>query len=316
MSSKVYEIVSDRIIAALEKGIIPWRKEWDAVGSNRMPINAHSGKPYRGINVLTLWCEQADKGYASNQWITFKQALELGGNVRKGERATPIVFWKFDRKKDAATGKVEEFCWARYYSVFNVAQCDGIATDAPAVPADRPAFSPIESAEMVTARYLDSPNAPRLRHGGPQAFYTVTLDYVQMPDRDTFRSPEGYYSTLFHELTHSTRHASRLDRRNENESANIARAFGSEDYSKEELTAEMGAAFLCAESGIANDATLNNSVAYIQSWLKALKNDRQMVITAAQRAQRAADYILDRKPYAEASGEETAATPVAEMAAA
>ena len=314
MSAKVYEIVTERIIAALEGGVIPWRKEWDAAGSNRMPVNAHSGKPYRGINVLTLWCEQAEKGYASNQWVTFKQALELGGNVRKGEKATPIVFWKFDRKKDAATGETEEFCWARYYSVFNLAQCDGLKTDAPVLPVARE-FTPLESAEMVAARYLEFANAPRLRHGGPQAFYTVTLDYVQMPDRETFRTSEGYYSTLFHELVHSTRHASRLDRRNENEAANIARQFGSEDYSKEELTAELGAAFLCAESEIANDATLANSAAYIQGWLKALKNDRQMVITAAQRAQRAADYILDRKAYAETGADDSAA-PVAAVAAA
>src|SRR5262249_24119193 len=164
-------------------------------------------------------------------------------------------------------------------------------------------FSPIESAEIIAARYLDSPNAPRLRHGGARAFYTVTLDYVQMPERETFHSAQGYYATLFHELTHSTRHASRLDRRNENEAANVLRAFGSEDYSKEELTAEMGAAFLCAESGIANEATFNNSVAYIQNWLHALKNDKGMVISAARRAQRAADYILDRKPYAETETE-------------
>lgn len=315
MSAKVYEVVTDRIIAALEKGVIPWRKEWDAAGSDRMPINAHTGKPYRGINVLTLWCEQAEKGYASNQWVTFKQALELGGNVRKGEKATPIVFWKFDRKKDKTTGELEEFCWARYYSVFNVAQCDGLAIAAPAPAADRPVFSPLESAEMVASRYLECANAPRLRHGGAQAFYTVILDYVQMPERVTFRTSEAYYSTLFHELVHSTRHASRLDRRSDNEAANVARQFGSEDYSKEELTAELGAAFLCAESEIANDATLANSAAYIQGWLKALKNDRQMVITAAQRAQRAADYILDRKAYAE-TAETDAAAPVAEMAAA
>lgn len=315
MSAKVYEIVTDRIIAALEKGIVPWHQQWDAAGSNRMPVNAHSGKPYRGINVLTLWCEQADKGYASHQWVTFKQALELGGAVRKGEKATPVVFWKFDKKTDKATGEIDAYCFAKYYSVFNVAQCDGLAIAAPTPTPDAPVFTPLESAEMVAARYLECANAPRLRHGGARAFYTVTLDYVQMPDRETFRSSEGYYSTLFHELVHSTRHASRLDRRSENEAANVAREFGSEDYSKEELTAELGAAFLCAESEIANDATLNNSVAYIQSWLKALKNDRQMVITAAQRAQRAADYILDRKAYAETAETETAA-PVAETAAA
>ena len=196
-----------------------------------------------------------------------------------------------------------------------MAQCDGLKIDAPAATPDAPVFTPLESAEMVANRYLECANAPRLRQGGARAFYTITLDYVQMPDRETFRSSEGYYSTLFHELVHSTRHASRLDRRSENEAANVAREFGSEDYSKEELTAELGAAFLCAESEIANDATLNNSVAYIQSWLHALKNDRQMVVTAAQRAQRAADYILDRKAYAE-TAETSEATPVAETVAA
>jgi antirestriction protein ArdC len=312
MSSKVYDIVSDRIIAALEKGVVPWRKQWDAAASDRLPINGHSRKPYRGINVLTLWCEQAEKGYASHQWLTYKQAQEMGGNVRKGEKSTPVVFWKFGRKVDASTGEVDAFCWARYYSVFNLAQCDGIAADAPIVPADRPVFSPIESAEILANRYLECANAPRLRHGGARACYAPTLDYVQMPEQVTFRSAEGYYSVLFHELAHSTGHASRLDRLKDGA---LCSPFGSEDYSKEELTAEMSAAFLCAESGIANDATLNNSVAYIQSWLHALKNDKQMVITAAQRAQRAADYILDRKPYAESAAEESAA-PAMELAAA
>jgi antirestriction protein ArdC len=135
------------------------------------------------------------------------------------------------------------------------------------------------------------------------------LDYVQMPERETFRTSEAYYATLFHELAHSTRHASRLDRRDDHESANVARAFGSEDYSKEELTAELAAAFLCAESEIANDATLANSAAYIQGWLKALKNDRAMLVTAAQRAQRASDYILARTGAVESA-------PVAETAAA
>jgi antirestriction protein ArdC len=310
MSNKVYDIVTDRIIAALDAGVIPWRKEWTATASGKLPVNAHSGKPYRGINVLTLWCEQNEKGYASNQWVTYKQAQELGGNVRKGEKSTPVVFWKFDHKTDKETGETESFAWARYYSVFNVAQCDGLKTDAPAIPADGPVFTPLESAELVASRYLESANAPRLRHGGAQAFYAVTLDYVQMPERETFHSPEAYYSTLFHELAHSTRHASRLDRRDDNESANVARAFGSEDYSKEELTAELAAAFLCAESEIANDATLANSAAYIQGWLKALKNDRAMLVTAAQRAQRASDYILAR------TGAVEAAAPVVETAAA
>jgi antirestriction protein ArdC len=315
MSTKVYEIVADRIISALEKGVIPWRKEWDAAASDRLPINAQSGKPYRGINVLTLWCEQAEKGYTSNQWVTYKQAQALGGNVRKGERSTPVVFWKFDKKVDKQTGEVDAYAFARYYSVFHVSQCDGLAAAAPEIAADRPAFTPLESAEIIAKRYLDSANAPRLRHGGARAYYTRELDYVQIPDRETFRSAQGYYSTLFHELAHSTGHSSRLDRLKDGA---LCSPFGSEDYSKEELTAEMTAAFLCAESSIANDATLNNSVAYIQSWLRVLKNDRGMVVSAAQRAQRAADYILDRKAYAETAGETAAApeTAAAELAAA
>jgi antirestriction protein ArdC len=300
-----------RIIGALEAGVIPWRKEWDAAASDRLPVNAHSGKPYRGINVLTLWSEQVAKGYTSHKWLTYKQAQEMGGNVRKGERSTPVVFWKFDRKANK-DGELESFAFARYYNVFNVAQCDGLPVDAPAVPADR-VFTPVESAEIIAARYLDSANAPRLRHGGARAFYTRQLDYVQMPERETFRSSEGYYSTLFHELAHSTGHSSRLDRFRDGAESS---AFGSEDYSKEELTAEMAAAFLCAESEILNEATFNNSVAYIQGWLKALKNDKGMVVSAAQRAQRASDYIMDRKPYAESASEETAAAPAAEMAAA
>jgi antirestriction protein ArdC len=292
----IYETITDRIITTLETGVIPWRKEWKAGsdGFGALPVNFSTKKPYRGINVLTLLCS----GYSSRYWMTYNQAKELGGNVRKGEKASPVVFWKFSKKEDSQAGESKEFAFAKQYSVFNLEQIDGIQ---PALPFEVPAFDVIDTAAAIADVYMVSANHPTLGHGGGKAYYQPSSDHVQMPPQTAFTTSAAYYSTLFHEFAHSTGHTSRLDRA---ELKKLA-AFGDEEYSKEELTAEFTAAFLCAEAGCANDALLTNAAAYIQGWMRSLKNDKTLAISAAQKAQKAADYITQRKPAA--TSEEVAA---------
>jgi antirestriction protein ArdC len=270
--ASVYEIVTSRILAELERGEIPWHKPWRTLP----PANLISKKPYRGINVFLL----ALAGYGSQYWLTFNQAKQLGGNVRKGEHGTKIVFWKFDKfETETADGATEErtSAFLRYYTVFNLEQTDGLK----ALLALPPAF-PIESAEKIVK---GTPNPPAFEQDA-QAAYIPSRDTVTMPSRTAFDSQAEYYSTLFHELTHSTGHAKRLAR----EGFDTPQMFGSESYSREELVAEMGSAMLCGIAGI-EQATINNSAAYLQSWIKRLKADSRLVVSAASAAQKAADYI-------------------------
>ena len=274
----VYEIITSKIIEKLEQGIIPWRKPWNA--QTGYPRNLITGKEYRGVNVFLL----ASQGYESPFWLTFRQAQEKGGSVRKGERSTPIVFWNFVERTNPESGKMEEVPFLRYYSVFNSAQIDGIQVP-PQPEASEHEFSSIEAAQAI----IDNmPNKPRIKYSMKQACYFPALDEINMPSPEKFEAAEEFYCTLFHELTHATGHESRLNRRNSAE----RRSFGDEEYSKEELTAEMGASFLSAFAGIEHK-TLDNSIAYIQGWLKALRNDKKLVITAAASAQKAADFILN-----------------------
>lgn len=287
--ANVYEAVTERIIAALENNIIPWRKEWKAKPGafTTMPTNYISKKPYRGINIIVLSCAS----YGSPYWLTYKQAQSIGAQVRRGEKGTPIVFWKFDAKrKNAETGEEESIVIAVQYTVFNLEQCDGIPAVIPDGAVDEPKFIPLEAAETIAQGYLTRPGSPSLSHSGDRAYYASLPDHVQMPKPEAFNSPEAYYSTLYHELAHSTGHGLRLNRYEIGE----AHAFGSESYSKEELVAEFTAAFLCGESGINNQPVEANQVAYIQSWLGRLRNDKTLAVSAAQRAQKAADYILNR----------------------
>ena len=281
---KVYEIITDRILRKLEEGTVPWRMPWNA--SAGIPRNLISRKEYRGINVFLT----GSQGYESPYWLTFKQAKELGGYVKEGAKGTPIVYCDtFKKEVLGKDGEVEEreMSFLRYYTVFNVAQVDGIETP-PSNVVERP-FNPIGECEKIVA---DMPHPPELKVGvGGRAFYRSSEDAVYMPRAELFVSDEEYYSTLFHELVHSTGHETRLNRRPSKE----LRSFGDEAYSKEELVAEMGASFLCATAGI-EDATLDNSAAYIQGWLKALRDDKKLVILAAAAAQRASDYILSRLP--------------------
>jgi antirestriction protein ArdC len=276
MSTDLYAEVTDRIIAELERGVVPWRKPWAATDGS-LHRNLVSGKPYRGVNQLLL----SLSSYSSPYWVTFKQAKAKGGAVRKGEKSTLIVFWKFLRREDKATGKLTSIPMLRHYRVFNVEQCDGLTVPE---PVEREDFDPIAAAETI---FADMPNRPMVGFGGDRAFYAPAFDTVQLPEREAFDSAAGFYSTAFHELVHATGHQSRLNRPEVQGGA----SFGSEVYSREELTAEMGAAMLCAQAGILDD-TVKPSAAYIGSWLKVLRADRKMVLGAAGKAQRAADYIL------------------------
>lgn len=299
----IYDAVTERIVNQLEQGVIPWRKEWKSTGPSSLPFNKISEKPYRGINVLLLLCS----GFNDPRWLTYKQAQGIGAQVRKGEKGTPIVFWsKFvGTKTDSKTGDSEErmIPFARQYTVFNIEQCDGITAD---LPIDAPIFEPIPAAQGIADDYLKRASI-ELRHGGDRAFYHPRLDYIQMPIPGSFVTPEAYYSTLFHEAGHSTGHASRLDR-----DFKGGTTFGDCDYSKEELVAEFTAAFLCGEIGLSNERLELNHAAYIQGWMRALKNDKKMLISAAQKAQRAADLVLNRS-YAVAS--ETVPEQATEVAA-
>lgn len=276
----VYEIITERIIATLEAGTVPWRKPWS--GQAGMPKNLISGKEYRGINVFLLHT----LGYDSPWFLTFKQAKGLGGQVRKGEKGCPVVFWKWLDRKETDDGKVNQHRvpLLRYFTVFNVEQCDGIKI--PDVDVSEREHEPLQAAESIVE---GMPERPTIEHGFRGACYSPSEDKVRMPKPERFESGNGYYATLFHELTHATGHSSRLDRKLDTKHA----AFGSGDYSKEELVAEMGAAFLNGQAGIL-DSQVEQSASYIDGWLKTLRSDCRVVVMAAAQAQKAADFILGR----------------------
>jgi antirestriction protein ArdC len=288
-----YQVITDRVITLLEQGIIPWQKSWH--GGELMPRNLASGREYRGVNVFLLHA----MSYASPFWLTFNQAKELGGTVRRGEKACPVVFWKWLESEE--DGERKRVPLLRYYSVFNVCQCDGIRPDKiPPLTVTRRQHSPITEAERIVAAM---PKCPEIRSGLDRAFYSPAGDFVGMPAPGQFQSGEDFYSVLFHELTHSTGHESRLNRKGVCGTEGEWSAFGSTPYAKEELVAEMGAAFLCGQAGIV-ERTLENSAAYVGSWLQRLKEDRRLVVHAAAQAQKAADYILGRQ-FAQESGVES-----------
>jgi len=276
-----YEQITERIIGLLESGTVPWRKPWKA--QTGMPRNLVSGQCYRGINVFLLHSMH----YESPFWLTYKQALDLGGHVRKGEKACPVVFWKQWEREDELTGEVAKIPMMRIYHVFNAGQCDGLKN----VPAIGETVTTTPASNAEAEAIIDRmPQRPEIKHSMAKAFYTLALDCVWLPDRERFETVNAYYQTLFHELTHSTGHPSRLNRPTLTETA----GFGSNPYCKEELVAEMGAAFLCGRANI-GEAVLENSAAYIQGWLQQLRNDKKLIVQAAAQAQKAADFILGIK---------------------
>lgn len=277
----VYQIVTEKIISMLERGTVPWRKCWQAGGG--MPRNLVSKKEYRGVNVFLL----SAMPYSSAYWLTYKQAQDLGGYVRKGEKSSMVVFWKMLDKREeeeavTAKGKIPML---RYYQLFSVEQCEGI--NIPPDPGEviNP-FTPIERAEQIVSGYRDCPS---IHYGGNRAFYRPLEDKVQMPYQHTFDSSELFYQILFHELGHSSGAKHRLARKEVLEVNN----FGSEPYASEELVADLCSSFLCAHAGISNE-TIEQSASYIDGWLSVLRKDKRMVVMAAAQAQKAADWILGR----------------------
>ena len=302
----IYQTVTDRIISSLKAGVIPWEKPWASprFTGGPFPRNFSTGKPYRGINILLLWsCD-----YSSPFWLTFKQAQELKGNVRKGEHGTPIVFFKqlAERSKqdDNTDDERTPFVLCRY-TVFNVEQCDGLTLPEIDQPTAQPEAVVDETCEGIVSAWE---NRPALYLASPtecRAYYRPRTDSVHMPARSRFVDAPHYYSTLFHELVHSTGHESRLNR-------TFGDHFGDELYSTEELVAEMGAAFLCAIAGIANEHTDRHTTAYTQNWISKLEEDSRLIVHAAANAQRAADCILGNS--FEEQTETTDRTDVEELA--
>lgn len=286
MNSDTCQLITDRIVEALEAGLVPWRKPWKADRTN-CPLRA-TGDPYRGVNILVLQATAMARGYASPYWLTFNQAKKAGGNVRKGEQGTPVVFYKtVAKKKDAETGESPgSYRLLRHYTVFNLDQIEGV--EMPALE-PLPERDPIAACDQIVARFVGALNGPRLNHGGDRAFYSPMFDRVQMPLLGQFDASESYYQTLFHELAHSTGHEDRLARQNWSEVT-----FGDASYAQEELVAEIAASFLCTEAGV--DGDLDQSASYIGGWLRALKNDKTLVVKAAAAAQKAAGHILGEAP--------------------
>jgi antirestriction protein ArdC len=285
----VAEEVTKKIMALLEQGTVPWHKPWTG---GQLPTSMSSGKPYRGMNSLLL--SELVSGYSNPNWGTYKQIEVLGGQVTKGEHGTMVTLYKpFDSKdKDKTKSAGDETekrrgVFMTSFIVFNATQCTGLPEKMMTVAADqRTEHERIEAAEAAVAAYL-ADGGPTLEHGSTRAFFRPSADLVAMPDLELFESPEHYYSTMFHELTHSTGHKSRLAR----EGVVEGHRFGDELYSKEELIAELGAAMACASLGIEQAATVSQSAAYIQNWLGALRDDKSLILQAAAGAQKAIDHM-------------------------
>lgn len=288
----VYTRITDKIVADLEKGERPWMKPWNAehaAGKITRPLR-FNGLPYSGINVMMLWMEAEEKGYTAPIWMTFKQAQELGGHVKKGEHGSLVVYANtiIKLEPDEKTGEDVEHTipFMKGYTVFNVEQIDNLPSHYYA-KAETPTLSAEERDSRLEAFFAAT--KADIRHGGNRAFYAKEPDYVQMPPFEFFKDKESYYATLGHEVTHWTRHPKRLDR-------DLGRkSWGDEGYAMEELVAELGSAYLCADLGITPEVR-DDHTAYIASWLKVLKNDKRAIFSAAAHAQRAADFLHNLQP--------------------
>jgi antirestriction protein ArdC len=279
----VYSRVTAQIINAIENGTGTWRMPWHTSGRYAFsPINVASKKPYRGINTVCLWAAAQAKGYERGEWATYQQWQDKGGQVRKGEKATLVVFWKFandsSETQEGETGHSSRLLFTRGYSVFNAAQVDGYT------PTADPEVSIPE--RIAHAESFFSPIGADLRHGGNRAYYALDTDHIQMPEFGAFGENLAYYSTLAHEHTHWTAKAGRCDRQ-------LGKRFGDSAYSAEELIAELGAAFTCAHLGLSTEPRADHAQ-YLASWLKVLKADSRAIFTAASKAQQATDWLIAR----------------------
>lgn len=270
----LYDEITGRIIEQLEQGIIPWQMPW--IGSSNA-ISHVTGKPYSLLNQMLLG--------RPGEYITFRQCQHEGGRVRRGEKSSMVVFWKWVEQEDKESGEIKYIPFLRSYNVFHIDQCEGLNPRynirlCTPVTADA-------TADSIISAYLER-SAVRLHYTGDNhACYRPSDDSIHLPLREQFRSTAEYYSTFFHEILHSTGHATRLDRLD-----HIA-AFGSEDYSKEELIAEIGAAALVNQAGLETASSFRNSAAYIQNWLSVLRNDKRFIVSAAGKAEKAVNLILN-----------------------
>lgn len=291
--ASLYDEVTAQIIAELEAGRIPWVQPWGGAGCGpALPRNALTARSYSGVNVLILWGAVIENGWPSQSWLTFKQAEAAGGRVTKGERGTTVVYAdRFipDAEKTRAreTGDdAKAVPFLKRFTVFNVAQCEGLREGLAADPAPLPDREIVPVAESIIAA-----SGVDFRIGGDKAFYAPALDYVQVPPQPAFFAQINYYRTALHELSHATGHRSRLNR-------DQSHGFGSKDYAREELIAEMGSAFLCAALGIV--PTVRHAD-YLAAWLDVLRGDNRAIFRAASAASKAADWLLMRQRDADAA---------------
>jgi len=286
----IYTRVTGKIIADLEAGTQPWHKPWNAehlAGRISRPLR-HNGVAYRGLNIVLLWAASVAKGFAAPIWMTYRQASELGGQVRKGAKGELVVYADTFRKTETdAAGQDREVAipFMKGYTVFNVDQIEGLPEAFYAVP--EPILDTVE--RDAAADSFFAATGADIRHGGTQAYYAVEPDYVQMPSFEIFQDPESYYATLGHEITHWTRHTDRLDR------SFGRKRWGDEGYAQEELVAELGAAFLAADLGLSPEPRAEHA-AYIDHWLRGLRNDTRYFFQATAHAQRAVDFLHDLQP--------------------
>lgn len=277
--SNVYNYVTDRIIAEMEKGIIPWTKNW----KGQKAINYITRKEYHGINTLLL--------PFPGEYLTFKQCKDLKGNIKKGEKSSMIVFYKWIEKEATTDSKKESYPILNYYNVFHISQCEGIESKCEL-------FNPVNENNIITEAEKiinDYITREKIHYniitGSDRAYYAPINDEIVLPSLNQFNNAENFYSAAFHEMAHSTGHEKRLNRHDSMKS----HKFGSQDYSKEELVAEISSCYLNNTIGIDNNNVFTNNVAYIQNWLKALKNDVRLITIAAGQAQKAVNYILKVK---------------------
>lgn len=289
----VYSRITSQIIASLECGVKPWTQPWNAAhaaGPVSRPLR-YNGETYSGINVLTLWASAMEHRFAAPIWMTFNQARQLGAHVRKGETGSPVVYAStvVKNEPDEATGEDVDRAipFLKSYTVFNVDQIEGLPCHYYALAAGE--TNPDEHIDAADAFFTRT--GAEIEHGGNAAYYAPILDHIRMPVFEAFRSAEAYYATLAHEVTHWTRHKSRLDRDFGREK------FGDAGYAREELVAELGAAFLCADLGLTLEDREDHA-AYIGHWLAVLKSDKRAIFSAAAHAQRACDFLHVLQPQA------------------
>jgi antirestriction protein ArdC len=275
----IRQTITDKIINMMQSGIATGESRWTPLAGQGMPRNAKTGQPYRGINVLLLWSEAAEHRYQSNLWLTYKQAEGMGAQVRRGEKSTTCVFFeKITKESEEESDAIQCYQLAKAFSLFNVAQIDGLP-DSTTAPFETHNFNAVADAEQMLA---DS--RADIRHGFDGAAYVPSKDQILLPVRERFTSAPNYYATALHELIHWTGHESRLNRQ-------FGKRFGDDAYAFEELVAELGAAFTVGQLGMV-DATIENHAAYVGSWVKVLKNDKQAIFTAASQASIASDFVL------------------------